>query len=82
LTFYRAFEFSADPPVLDLNLSAPIPMVVLYGRNNTNYTVDFATNLVHPSWQNIGTFPMTNSFWFKNLNAITNHQMFFRAKRP
>ena len=38
--------------------------------------------LVTPNWQTVGTFQLTNSFWFTNLHAITNHQMYFRAKRP
>jgi hypothetical protein len=82
LTFYRAFEFSADPPLLDVNASMSNATVVLYGRNNTNYVVDAAINLVNPTWQTIAAFQLTNSFWFTNVTAMTNHQMFFRAKRP
>ena len=81
--FYRAFEFSANPPILELNSPAPSNMVLLlYGQSGTNYTIISGTNLLDTSnWDWIAGFTLTNSFQFINAGAATNQIQFFRAKR-
>ena len=82
--FYRAAEFSADPPILELNSYAPTNLVLLlYGQNGTNYMIMTGTNLAGTtSWTPLVGFTLTNSFQFINAGGVTNQQQFFRAKRP
>jgi hypothetical protein len=82
--FYRAEEFSANPPILELNSHAPTNVVLLlYGQNGTNYAIMTGTNLAGTaSWTPLVGFTLTNSFQFINAGAVTNNQQFFRAKRP
>jgi hypothetical protein len=82
--FYRAVEFSADPPILELNSHAPTNLVLLlYGQNGTNYMVMTGTNPAGATgWTPLVGFTLTNSFQFINAAGATNQQQFFRAKRP
>jgi hypothetical protein len=82
--FYRALEFSASPPILDLNSSAPSNLVLLlYGQSGSNYTIVSGTNLRDTSgWSPIAGFTLTNSFQFISTGAATNQIQFFRARRP
>jgi hypothetical protein len=82
--FYRAEEFSANPPILELNSRTPTNVVLLmYGQNGTNYVIMTGTNLAGTaSWTPLVGFTLTNSFQFISAGAETNKQQFFRAKRP
>jgi hypothetical protein len=82
--FYRALEFSANPPILELNSSSPSNLVLLlYGQNGTNYSIITGTNLAaNTDWSSLVGFTLTNSFQFINTGAATNHMQFFRAKTP
>jgi hypothetical protein len=84
--FYRALQFSADPPIIELNSFNGTNMtLLLYGVSGTNYIVQAMTNLGAAN----GWFPatnmtmtLTNSFQFIGTGSPTNKAMFFRAKRP
>jgi len=82
--FYRAFEFSASPHILELNSAAPSNLVfLLYGQKGSNYMIISATNLLNTTtWTSAAGFTLTNSFQFINAGAATNQIQFFRAKRP
>jgi RHS repeat-associated protein len=84
LLFYRAWEFSANPPMLELNSSAPTNLVLLvYGQKGSNYVIVTGTNLAAPNnWSSMVGFTMTNSFQFIEAGAATNQMKFFRAERP
>ena len=82
--FYRAWEFSANPPILELNSAAPTNLVLLvYGQKGSNYVIVTGTNLAAPNnWSSIAGFTMSNSFQFIGAGTATNQMKFFRAKRP
>ena len=81
--FYRAFEFSANPPILEVNSSVPSNSVLLvYGQKGSNYAIISGTNLLNTtSWSPIVGFTLTNSFQVINAGAATNKIQFFRAKQ-
>jgi hypothetical protein len=81
--FYRAWEFFADPPILELRPSAPTNFtVLLYGHAGTNYIIEGTTNLAKGStWLPVSSLGMTNSFQLLNLGTPTNKLFFYRAKR-
>jgi hypothetical protein len=80
--FYRAWEFSANPPILELHLPAPTnASLLLYGQNGTNYVIETTTNL-NPGtiWFPLTNLVMSNSFQFVPVGDPTNRTMFFRAR--
>jgi hypothetical protein len=84
LLFYRAWEFSANPPILELNSPAPTNLVLLvYGQKGSHYAIVTGTNLATPgNWSSMAGFTMSNSFQFIGAGAATNQMKFFRAERP
>jgi hypothetical protein len=82
--FYRAWQFSAKPPVLELASSAPTNIeVLLYGQKGSNYVILNGTNLSNTgNWTPMTGFTLTNSFQFFNMGGATNPVMFFRAEKP
>jgi hypothetical protein len=82
--FYRAWEFSANSPILELNSSTPTNLVLLvYGQKGSNYLIVAGTNLAAPNnWGSTAGFTLTNSFQFIGVGAATNQMRFFRANRP
>jgi hypothetical protein len=84
LLFYRAWEFFADPPILELKQSSGSnPSLLLYGQTGTNYVLQATTNLsVLGAWFPSTSFTLTNSFLLIDIGAPTNKAMFFRANRP
>ena len=85
LLFYRAWEFSANPPILELNSSAPTNLVLLvYGQKGSHYAIVTGTNLATPSnWSSMAGFTLTNSsFQFIGAGAATNQMKLFRARQP
>ncbi len=84
LVFYRAKEFTADPPLLELGASTSTNLtLLLYGRPGTNYILQTTTNLSDPgAWLSGADFVLTNSFRFMDATGRTNRTQFYRAKRP
>jgi hypothetical protein len=80
--FYRAYEFFADPPLLLLDGSSNL-VLLLYGRAETNYVIQTTTNLVSgANWIPLTNFALTNSFRFLDTGRPTNRAQFFRTLRP
>ena len=78
--FYRAYEFQADPPVLEANLSVSgSRSLMLYGKPGSSYSLEYKNNLETPGgWQAWTSVPLTNSF--RSLQAPTNGaNVFYRA---
>jgi len=82
--FYRAWEFSADPPILELSSASTTNlMLLLYGAAGTNYVLQATTNLSSGSgWFPAASFTLSNSFQFINEPVVSKQNQFFRAKRP
>ena len=82
--YYRALEFSADPPILELNAATSSNLnLLLYGRSGTNYVVQATTNLVgNAVWTSSSAFMLTNSFRFFAVTNQPTGEMMFRMKRP
>src|SRR5206468_4278566 len=65
--FYRAWEFFADPPMLELRPFAGTNFsFLLYGKTGTNYSIEATTNLSNGS----GWFPQTNFFLTNSFQFI------------
>jgi hypothetical protein len=79
--FYRAYEFTAAPPLIDPGFTASgNQSLTLYGTPGQTYAVEFTTAL-GTSWASLGSVPLTNSFaHFTNLNG-TNSTIFYRLKK-
>ncbi len=81
--FYRALEFSADPPLLELHSSSTSNLVLLvYGQTGSLYLLVTQTNLAGSNWTQVAGFTFTNSFQYINAGGATNPAGFFRAKKP
>jgi hypothetical protein len=82
--FYRAWEFSANPPILELSSPAPTNLVLLvYGQPGSNYVIVTGTNLADSAnWSPVAGFTLTNSSQLIGSGAATNQRRFFRAKGP
>jgi hypothetical protein len=81
--FYRAEEFFADPPLLELAGRSTNLVLLLYGRAGTNYVVRATTNVADPlSWISLTNFTLTNSFLFLDAGRPTNQAQFYRILRP
>lgn len=80
--FYRAREFSADPPLLEATLRGRNRELLIYGQAGTNYALQFSTNLSGiVNWYPRLTLSLTNSF-----QRITNlggaePSVFYRLER-
>ncbi len=81
--YYRAFQFSADPPILELNSFSPGNVgLLLYGRAGSNYTIFTGTNLANTNnWTPLTGFSLTNSFQFINAGGATNTAQYFKVLR-
>jgi hypothetical protein len=77
--FYRAFQFAAAPPILDLPSGAPgaSQTAVLYGVPGQAYEIDDTTNL-GSSWNLFSRIPLTNSFQFIPGLSSGNPGLFYR----
>jgi hypothetical protein len=82
--FYRAYEFEADPPILDATLTGTrVGMLTLYGRSGITYQLQYRTNLVGIApWSTSQTHTPTNSFYFLNNLSVTNPVIFYRILKP
>jgi hypothetical protein len=80
--FYRAYEFFADPPILQLGGSSNL-VLLLYGRAGTNYVIQTTTKMVKGAdWIPLTNFVLTNSFRFLDGGQPTNRAQFYRTMRP
>lgn len=80
--FYRAVEFTPDPPVLEA-LRSPNGMRTLlgYGRPGSQYTVLSTTNLSNlVPWTPVQTYTLTNSFQYLQPTGGEN-VIFYRLRR-
>jgi hypothetical protein len=80
--FYRAMEFTPDPPVLNAFLNANQTRTLLgYGQPGRQYTVLAKTNLSNVvPWTPVQVYTLTNSF--QNLTVSgTNNIIFYRLQR-
>jgi len=78
--FYRAYEFTADPPILEALLqSNRTGSVLLYGVPGRNYRLEQAASMgPSPAWASGPQLSLTNSFSIvRGLSVTTN--VFFRA---
>jgi RHS repeat-associated protein len=82
--FYRAWEFFADPPILEIfRAGGSQPTLLLYGLAGTTNSIQSNTNLSAPSvWLPWTNFTLTNSFQLIGVGSPTNGARFFRAVRP
>lgn len=62
--FYRAYEFQADPPVLEAQLAADgTRTLLLYGKPGASYAVEYKTDLSSPGgWRSWARVPLMDSF--------------------
>ena len=81
--FYRAYQFNANPPLLDINPAAGGSVALTaYGQATTNYVVQYTTNISSTVvWHPLLNFTITNSFLNTNIGT-TNPVMFFRIENP
>jgi hypothetical protein len=81
--FYRAYQFNANPPILDISPAAGGSVALTaYGQATTNYALQYTTNISSTvAWHPLLNFTITNSFLTTNLGA-TNPAMFFRLEHP
>ncbi|HWY78463.1 MAG TPA: hypothetical protein VN281_22810, partial [Verrucomicrobiae bacterium] len=83
IEFYRAYQFTAAPPILEWLPSAGSRSLIMYGVSGINYTLQTGTNLNNPaSWTNQLSFSMTNSFYIFPGIQPTNRIQFFRIRQP
>lgn len=80
--FYRALEFTPDPPVLNAFLNKDGSRTLLgYGRPGSNYTVLSKTNLSNViPWTPAWTYTLTNSFLYLSAPG-SGGVIFYRLQR-
>jgi len=79
LVFYRAYQFVAEQPILDITRSSVgPPSLVLYGTPGVGYEVEYTSSLgSHAEWSLLARVPLTNSFQI--LTGIAAADVFYRA---
>jgi hypothetical protein len=79
--FYRAYEFKADPPLLEAQMSSNQTRgLVIYGKAGTQYELQSSSSLSGPvTWNPLLTVTLTNSFGSVE-NLGTNGNLFYRLK--
>jgi hypothetical protein len=84
LIFYQAWEFVADPPLINLSSFTSTNLsLLLYGASGSNYILQASTDLsLKNGWFSAGNFILTNSFQFIGTGSPTNTSLYFRVKRP
>jgi hypothetical protein len=67
--YYRAWEFFADPPILEFNPPFGTNLtLLLYGKAGTNYIIQATPNLAAATvWSPETSFTLSNSFRFIGL---------------
>src|SRR5208337_1738303 len=78
--FYRAFEFTANPPLLQAQPtpSGEIQSLLLYGAPGSAYALQYTTNVLS-GWRTLYLLPLTNSFaWLDALDS-TGRDVYYRV---
>jgi hypothetical protein len=81
--FYRALEFIADPPLLELTTAAPgLGNLRLFGQAGVTYNVQYTTNISGViQWNPLLNYTLTNSFGnIAGLQTTTSNR-FYRLSR-
>jgi hypothetical protein len=80
--FYRAHQFSANPPILEAHLVNQNRSLLAYGQPGANYALQYATNLSAPvSWYPLMNYSLTNAFQHLNGIGNTNPLIFYRIQQ-
>lgn len=82
--FFRAYEFSANPPLLDAALnSGGAGSLVLYGQAGALYQLQYTTNLSGVvTWYPQLDYTLTNAFRLVNGLSPTNSLIIYRIVKP
>jgi len=77
--FYRAYEFIAATPILDVAIAPPgaNETLVLYGTPGQAYEIDYTTNL-GSSWTLLERIPLANPFQLITGLSSSNQAVFYR----
>jgi hypothetical protein len=83
-SFYRAYEFQAEPPLLEGGTPGPggaLPTMLVYGKPGESYTLERAISVSgQTSWIEVLSFTMANSWQFIEVPAGTG-SLFFRVRQ-
>ena len=79
--FYRAYEFQADPPILEAYLAADgARSLLIYGKPGTSYSVQYKTELSGAGvWQPAPAVPLSVSFATFPAIGTGGPNIFYRA---
>jgi len=81
IIFYRAAQFTADPPLVQGLLNADQSRSLLvFGVPTNQYTVEYKTSLSSATWSALLTTTLTNPFSYLNVPA-TNPIIFYRLRK-
>lgn len=81
--FYRAYQFNADPPIVQASLANQNRSLIVYGQPGHNYVVQYATNLSGVvTWRPLLSYTLTNSFQFIPGIGNTSPVIFYRLQKP
>ena len=81
LVFYRAYEFTANPPLFE----APRPgaPLLLYGQPGANYQFQYSLKIgPGATWTNLQSFTLSNSFRFLVPTNTGASNRFYRVVQP
>lgn len=82
VVFYRALEFSANPPLLEAGLSGRSRELLLFGEAGARYTLQTATNLSGVvRWNPRLALSLTNSFQRLTNLGSAEPTVFYRLER-
>jgi hypothetical protein len=81
--FYRAYQFAANPPILEAHMANQSRSLLAYGQPGTNYVLQYSTNVAGKvSWYPLLSYSLTNAFqYFTNIDN-TNPLIFYRIQKP
>jgi len=81
--FFRAYEFTANPPLLDAFLAGGEGSLVLYGQAGASYQLQHTTNLSGVvTWHPQLDYTLTNAFRFVSGLNPTNSLIIYRIVKP
>jgi hypothetical protein len=80
--FYRAYQFEANPPIIESHMANQNRSLLAYGQPGTNYVIQYSTNIYKTvSWYPLMSYTLTNSFQYLNVGN-TNPFIFYRIQKP
>jgi hypothetical protein len=84
MSFFRAQEFAASPPMLDASLTdSGLGSLVLYGQPGSSYQLQYATNVSGVvAWYPQLDYTLTSSFRLLNGLNPTNSLIIYRVVKP